>query len=82
MQVNVFFTGYSSSFENTNLTNHSSNELEILHVSRFPVHRRIIFFKDYQSWHYIITQAMSKQVNHVSSGPEILPGNWTSSWKV
>ena len=35
----------SSSFENTNLTNHSSNELEILHVSRFPsdvVHRHII----------------------------------------
>ena len=35
----------SSSFENTNLTNHSSNELEILHVSRFPsdpVYRHII----------------------------------------
>ena len=26
----------SSSFENTNLTSRSSNELEILHVSRFP----------------------------------------------
>ena len=25
----------SSSFENTNLTNHNTNELEILHVSRF-----------------------------------------------
>ena len=36
----------SSSFENTNLTNHSSNELKFLHVSRFPsdlVHRHIIF---------------------------------------
>ena len=36
----------SSSFENTNLTNHSSNELETLYVSRFPsdlVHRHIIF---------------------------------------
>ena len=35
----------SSSFENTNLTNHTSNELEILHVSRFPsdlVYRHMI----------------------------------------
>ena len=35
----------SSSFENTNLTNHSSNVLEILHVSRFPsdlVHRHVM----------------------------------------
>ena len=34
----------SSSFEDMNLTNHSSNELEILHVSRFSsalVHRYI-----------------------------------------
>ena len=35
IQVNMSFTDSSSSFENTNLTNHSSNELEILHVSRF-----------------------------------------------
>ena len=46
IQVNMIFTdssSSSSSFENMNLTNHSSNEL-ILHVSRFPsdlVHRHI-----------------------------------------
>ena len=46
----MIFTDSSSSpppsFENTNLTSRSSNELEILHVSRFPsdlVHRHIIF---------------------------------------
>ena len=44
IQVNMIFID-SSSFESTNLTNHSSNELEILHVSRFPsnlVNRHII----------------------------------------
>ena len=42
----IFTDSSSSSFENTNLTNHSSNEFEILHVSRFPsdlVYRHIIF---------------------------------------
>ena len=46
IQENMIFTDYSSaSIENTNLTTHSSNELEILHVSRFPsdlVHRHIV----------------------------------------
>ena len=51
IQVKMIFTdsssssSSSSSFENTNLTNRSSNELEILHVSRFPsnlVHRHIV----------------------------------------
>ena len=39
------------------------------------------YFKDYQS---IIMQAilMSKQVNHVNSGPEIVHGIWTSLWEV
>ena len=42
----MILTDSSSSFENTNLTNPSSNELDILRVSRFPsdlVHRHIIF---------------------------------------
>ena len=43
-----FSSSSSSSFENTNLTNHSSNELEILYVSRFPsdlMHRHFYFLK-------------------------------------
>ena len=49
------YTPCSSSFENTELTNCSTNELETLHVRRFPfnlVHRHIIFHfldDDYQS---------------------------------
>ena len=88
----MFFTdssssSSSSSFENTNLTNHSSNELEILHVSRFPsdlVHRHIIVLLTLLLLEKMMTispgntlmqaMLMSKQVNHVSSGPEILTG--------
>ena len=33
----------SQILQNPNLTNHSSNELESLHVSRFLVHRHINF---------------------------------------
>ena len=89
------FHSSSSSFENTNLANRSSNELEILHVSRFPsdlVHRHIVFLLTLlllEKMMIIISpdiimqpMLMSKQVNHVNSGPEILHGNWTSSWKV
>ena len=73
----------SSSFENTNLTNHSSNELESLQVSRFPsdlVHKHIIYIfnpftseknDDYPSRQYIIMQAML-YVKTGNSGPEIL----------
>ena len=50
----------SSSFENTNLTNHGSNELEIMCIHRFSsdlVHRHIIFLyilknDDYHSGQY------------------------------
>ena len=46
IHVNMIFTdSSSSSFESMNLTGRSSNELENLHVSRFPsdlVHRLII----------------------------------------
>ena len=81
IQENMIFTDSS-----LNLTNHSSNELEILLVSRFLsnlVYRHTIFLLTllplekmmiYQS---IIMQAMlrSTQVNHVNSGPESLHGN-------
>ena len=93
----MFFTDSSSSsfssFENMNLTNRTSNELETLQVSSFPsdlVHRHIIFLLTLLLLEKMtiispdIMQAMlmSKQVNHVNSAPEILHGNWTSSWKV